>query len=156
MKGLSLKGLDKAAVLAALYNASHPLGMGFLQYDPEPMTIAEAEEILKDQSYFDYLKGRVMKFDLSQDPLCIRLYDRDNGSGAAETALTYLRETGRVRGGAIKAAHLRGLEDGIGGARRLSGTRTTTEMRGGFAVIQLGCEDVAEELTAAIDKAGEA
>lgn len=29
---VSIKGLGKAKVLAALYNASHPQGMGFLQY----------------------------------------------------------------------------------------------------------------------------
>jgi hypothetical protein len=34
---IDLKGLNKAAVLAALYNASKPQGMGFLQYDPTPM-----------------------------------------------------------------------------------------------------------------------
>lgn len=27
---ISIEGLDKAAVLAALYNASHPQGLGFV------------------------------------------------------------------------------------------------------------------------------
>ena len=34
---ISLVGLSKAAVLAALYNASKPQGMGFLQFNPKPM-----------------------------------------------------------------------------------------------------------------------
>ena len=74
---------DKAQVLAALYNASRPIGLGFLQYDPTPMTVEEARELLKQTTYFDYLKGRVMKVDLSGDELETRLYDRDNGDGAA-------------------------------------------------------------------------
>ncbi len=79
---------DKAQVLAALYNASHPLGLGFLHYDPTPMTAEEARELLKQTTYFDYLKGRVMKVDLSGDELETWLYDRDNGDGAAASALS--------------------------------------------------------------------
>lgn len=32
---INIKGLNKAKVLAALYNASKPLGLGILQYDPK-------------------------------------------------------------------------------------------------------------------------
>ena len=78
---------DRAAVLAALYNASRPLGLGFLQYDPTPMTIEDARELLEFTTYFDYLKGRVMKVNLSGDTLDTWLYDRDNGEGAAAAAL---------------------------------------------------------------------
>lgn len=85
---MDIAKLDKAAVLAALYNNSRPLGMGILHYDPAPMTVKAAREILEGgQTYFDYLKGRVMKVDLSGDFLCTDLYDRDNGQGAAERAL---------------------------------------------------------------------
>ena len=55
---------------------------------PSDMTEQEAQDLLDDGgAYFDYLKGRVMKVDLSGDELCVRLYDRDNGQGAAERAL---------------------------------------------------------------------
>jgi len=85
---IDLKGRDKADVLAKLYNASRPLGMGFLHFDPKPMTTKEARTILDGgQTYFDYLKGRVMKVDLSKDTLDPWLYDRDNGQGAAERAI---------------------------------------------------------------------
>ena len=102
---LDVRGLDRAAVLAALYNGSRPLGMGIFHFNPEPMTPAEASEILESvrQSglaiqkkyggaapegiYFDYLKGRVMKIDLAEDLLRVDLYDRDNGPGAARRAL---------------------------------------------------------------------
>ena len=42
---ISLVGLDKAKILAALYNASRPLGMGFMQYDPAPMATEEARDL---------------------------------------------------------------------------------------------------------------
>ena len=87
---INLAGLDKAAVLAALYNASRPLGMGFLRYDPADMTVEEARELLKKYSYFDYLKGRVMKVDLLGDSFDPWLYDRDNGKGAAMRVISAL------------------------------------------------------------------
>ena len=90
------KGLNRGDVLAALYNTSQPLGMGFLQFDPVVMTRDEAELLIKvrdaDGCYFDYLKGRVMKVCL-KDPAQFdeRLYDRDNGPGAAERAIAKIR-----------------------------------------------------------------
>ncbi len=91
---VSTKGLSKAAVLAALYNASRPVGMGFFQFDPAPMTEEEAVELLenmKPSTYFDYLKGRVMKVDLKNDDGFEEwLYDRDTGAGAAQRAIDAL------------------------------------------------------------------
>lgn len=74
---------DKAEVLASLYNASRPLGLGALFLDSEPMSVDEARKLLKESTYFDYIKGRVMKIDLSGDEFDPWLYDRDNGEGAA-------------------------------------------------------------------------
>ena len=90
METISLEGIDKAAVLAALYNASRAQGMGFLHYAPEPMTVEQAAELLKTHTYFDYLQGRVMKIDLGRDELRTALYDRDNGHGAARRAIAHL------------------------------------------------------------------
>ena len=87
---IDIKGVSKAKVLAALYNASQPLGMGFLHAKSQPMLEREAEALLKEQTYFDYLHGRVMKVDLSKDELEERLYDRDNGCGAAYDAIKHL------------------------------------------------------------------
>lgn len=109
---MNISDLNKAAVLAALYNGAKPLGMGFLHYDPEPMTDVEAQTILDEyptvvledypaivpqhakEIYFDYLKGRVMKIDLAKDEVDTRLYNRDNGSNAAENIVDRLRLTG--------------------------------------------------------------
>lgn len=85
---ISLNGLNKAEVLAALYNASRPQGVGFFEYEAEPMTTEEAEVIFyESDGKFDYLKGRVMKVDLTGDEFNPVLYDRDNGAGAAQAAV---------------------------------------------------------------------
>jgi hypothetical protein len=91
---IDLTGLDKAEVLAALYNSARSQGLGRLHYDPEPMTRAQAAELLDgegESAYFDYLQGRAMKVDLGGEALDPRLCDRDNGEGAAERALAPLR-----------------------------------------------------------------
>jgi hypothetical protein len=84
---IELNGKNKAKVLASLYNNAKPQGLGLLQFDAKPMTEGEAEELLKQQTAFDYLKGRVMKVDLSGDSFNSWLYDRDNGEGSAERAV---------------------------------------------------------------------
>lgn len=90
MSNIALTGLNKADVLAALYNASKPQGKGLLQHTPAPMTQDEAMAKLEKTTYFDYLNGRVMKVDLSGDELDPWGYDRDNGQGAAERAIATL------------------------------------------------------------------
>lgn len=84
---INIKGMNKAEVLAKLFNASKAQGMGFLQQHGAEMTINEATEAIGNQTYFDYFRGRVMKVDLSGDELDPFLYDRDNGPGAAQAAL---------------------------------------------------------------------
>ena len=67
---ISLQGLDKALVLAALYNAAKPRGLSAAQYKPDhTMTIEEARNILKAQKSFDYFQGRALKVDLSREDL---------------------------------------------------------------------------------------
>lgn len=83
---MNIAALDKASVLMALYNNAKPLGMGYLHFTPEPMKREEAELLLKEQSRFDYLHGRVMKIKI-EDDLYTTLYNRDNGPNAAEEAL---------------------------------------------------------------------
>ena len=81
--------MNKAEVLAKLFNSSKQQGMGFLQTEgTTDMSVQSAQtHIDSGQTYFDYLNGRVMKVDLSGDELDPFLYDRDNGTGAAEAAL---------------------------------------------------------------------
>jgi hypothetical protein len=88
-------GMSRAECLSRLYNKAQCQGMGFLHFDPKPMTLKEAEEIIKYREdnkmgfYFDYLKGRVMKVDLRDGGIVsLVLYDRDNGPDAGVEALT--------------------------------------------------------------------
>lgn len=83
---------NQAAALAALYNASKAQGRGRIHFTPGDMPLQEAEDLLNTSRcpYFDYLKGRVMKVDLALGELDAGLYDRDNGEGAAEKALSHV------------------------------------------------------------------
>ena len=87
---IQIGNLHKGEVLAALYNASRPQGLGFLHYDPTPMTKDEADTIMCSTQNFDYLKGRVMEVNLSGNSFDPSLYDCDNGEGAAEKAVSTL------------------------------------------------------------------
>jgi hypothetical protein len=94
---ISIAGLDKAKVLAVLYNCAKSQGLGRLHYTPQNMTEDEARVLLEEQNddgqgaYFDYLKGRVMKVHICGDELDPRLYDRDNGEGAAAAAISSIK-----------------------------------------------------------------
>lgn len=91
---INIAGLDKAAVLASLYNASRQQGMGFMhQAGQKQMSIEDARKEIERRGkdlYFDYFNGRVMKIDLAADELEERLYDRDNGQGACFRAIEHL------------------------------------------------------------------
>jgi len=88
---IDISKFDKKDVLITLYHHAKPQGMGFLHYDDRGMRPDEAETLLKNQTYFDYLNGRVMKVDLSKDEFNPRLYDRDNGFGAAQRAINTIK-----------------------------------------------------------------
>lgn len=81
---INIRGIDKAKILKALYEGSAPMGMGVLKAKEEPITLEECRELLKTQGYFDYLHGRPLKVALDTNTFDPRLYDRDNGEGAAE------------------------------------------------------------------------
>lgn len=91
---IDIKDLNKAEVLKALYDGSRIQGMGFMQAVPEGTVTVEHCKMLLETTgypYFDYLYGRVMKVDLSKDEFDERLYDRDNGKGAAARIIDRLR-----------------------------------------------------------------
>lgn len=91
---INIAGLDRAAVLATLYNNSRQLGLGFLHARgalPMSNGQAAAELAANPHGYFDYLHGRVLKVDLSSETLDPCLYDRDNGQGAAARAVDQIR-----------------------------------------------------------------
>lgn len=93
---IDIKDLDKAEVLAELYNSSQVQGMGFLAAKPGEMTAEEARNLIADGAYFDYLYGKVMKVNLEGDSFDGRLYDRDLGEGAAQRAVDRVRARAAV------------------------------------------------------------
>ncbi|WP_155300683.1 hypothetical protein [Deinococcus kurensis] len=88
---IPLEGLDRAAVLAALYAGASPGGaqsMGWMQWSPGGLTLEQARELLARGTDFDYVSGRALKVDLGGAALDPWLYDREYGAGAARRALT--------------------------------------------------------------------
>ncbi len=88
---MNIAGFDKALLLVALYNVADSAGLVGSDYDPHHrMTIGEARRIIKRQGLnFDRVRGRVLKVCLDGDELDTYRYDRDNGCGRAEHAITY-------------------------------------------------------------------
>lgn len=152
---INLNGLDKAEVLAALYNGSRAQGMGFLQYNGEPMQAEEARELLERNTYFDYLKGRVMKIDLAGDTLDPWLYDRDNGHGAAERIINALRVTGDTNPEEAELSHKEGTRNAaIVMKEHLYDESYVADddKQGGMPTFYLGVGDLADELGPKLDE----
>jgi hypothetical protein len=87
---IDISKLDKAEVLVALYNNSKHQGMLGAAI---PLAKEEAVELLKEGTYFDYLRGRVLKVELKGDTFDPWLYDRDNGKGSAAQAIAPLAKS---------------------------------------------------------------
>ena len=152
---IDLKGLDKALVLAALYNGARPQGAGFFHYDPTPMSVETAAATLEQSTYFDYLNGRVMKVDLSGDELDPWGYDRDNGEGTARTIIDTLREDLEQdpNNPTIRNHHLSEAERQAQIMREL--VREDASAYEGDGVFHLGFDDIADELSPRIIAAQE-
>lgn len=98
MSTINIAGLDKAEVLLALYHRGQVQGLGALEagvglsYDKakEAVEQAAANPGWGEVIYFDYVLGRVIKTEIGLAELDPRLYDRDNGEGAAKAALAHL------------------------------------------------------------------
>ncbi len=101
MTTVDTTGIDRAELLAALYDRAQPQGLGFMHFNPQPMTKGEAQELIRaftrnhnpaePECYFDYLRGRVMKIDVMPDLLDPWGYDRDNGAGAVAEVVAGLQ-----------------------------------------------------------------
>jgi hypothetical protein len=154
MATIDLVGLDKAAVLAALYNAAKPQGMGFLHYDPKPMSVEEARDILVSGfTNFDYLKGRVMKVDLVGNQLGSSGYDRDNGEGRAKEVINSLRDTQDADNILIRAQHASATRASAKDLKGHLSDETKRSVEGGVFTMTLGLSDVAAILGPKIEEA---
>lgn len=91
---VDISGLSKARVLMALYSKSKVIGLGIFAdhaVRDVPLTIKHFQDIVAERLDFDYLYGRSMKIDISEDQFDERLYDRDHGEGIAQVAIDELR-----------------------------------------------------------------
>lgn len=97
---IDITGLDKAQVLLALWKGSHCQGMSFLGMLNEGggLTLEKAQEMVngRNQLYFDYVAGHVIKCDITNDQFDERLYDRDCGEGRAAEVISALRNNTEV------------------------------------------------------------
>jgi len=105
---IDIAGLERWEVVAALYDDARVAGMGSLvaaMAGDAPLTRMEAIALLivqdeEELGRLDYVKGRVIKTRIPKtlgghawlDP---RLYDRDNGVGAAARAIARVRSRTR-------------------------------------------------------------
>jgi len=101
---VDISGVDKAELLAALYNNARAMGMGHFQARAGDMTKEKAQEVIDGHGddtmrrfgrgkkfYFDYLFGRPLKVDLSGDAVKPWGYDRDWGKGALARIVSTLQ-----------------------------------------------------------------
>lgn len=157
---IDISGIDKAALLAALFNNSAPGGMGFLQagFGPTVMTVEDAREVIASGHHdpgapreglsYDYLFGRPLKSDIGGDTYDPWGYDRDNGGpGTAASIIEKLRTQGivtdpeteqRSRDVTMTRAH-----------QAMEMANTTTEY--GDSEIKLGGSDIGDVLERAVD-----
>ena len=89
---ICIKGLDKHAVIAALHNATSPVGLG-ARHATGPVTADDvrADYRGKVPDHIDYYRGRPLKVDVRGDEFDAWLFDRDAGGCAAERAIATLR-----------------------------------------------------------------
>lgn len=96
---IDISGINKAKLLAALYNAARPQGMGWLHAKEADMTEAEAASLIAAQrddgvAWFDYVHGRPLKIGFDGNTLLrADLYDRDapGGAGSVQRIVDSLR-----------------------------------------------------------------
>ncbi len=108
MNEIDVSDINPAELLAGLYNAVSPSGMGVLQAQSGDLAIEDATALLngsvqegdypgdrhrsKDEpAYFDYLHGRCLKIEINGKTLRVSLYDRDYGVGAAQRVVDSIR-----------------------------------------------------------------
>lgn len=98
---MNIAGLDKAQVLAVLYNNAKytqewngtQLNFSLIGVTDLLMTPTEAQQLLHmGWKKFDCLYGRVMKIDLTYDEVNTSSYNQHNGPYVAEKAIESLRK----------------------------------------------------------------
>ena len=134
-------------------NASRPQGAGFIQYDPTPMTLDEARKLIDaGKTYFDYLKGRVMKVDLGGNDFDPSWYDRDNGKGAAQRAIDTLKASGDVNNRVIASTHKEATTvSAMSTKARLGDESAVKNDTGVVRSLEIGLNDLADHIAPKVE-----
>ncbi|PIN81860.1 hypothetical protein COV11_00995 [Candidatus Woesearchaeota archaeon CG10_big_fil_rev_8_21_14_0_10_30_7] len=145
MSEINISDLNKADVLAVLYNASKPMGLGFMHYDTTPMNREQAQKLLDTgHTEFDYLKGRPMKVVIAGDHMNSEMYDSYHGEGALQKAIESLRSTGQSYNDQVKQTHIAGTKKSIeqltGSGQLFEPTRVSTHSN--MKIYELGMADM--------------
>lgn len=93
---------DKYEVLAALYNASTPVGMGFMHYDPTPWDKDIAKLYFDEYgkpdedgvSHFKWILGRPVNCHFYDGKVCVEGYNQDNEEGLGQRAISTVSDIG--------------------------------------------------------------
>lgn len=93
---INITGIDRADLIAALYNGTKALGLGVLYDQPGGMTSDDVKGLIGDMLDgdldFDYFKGRPLKVRIVGDEILgVWLYDRDAGEGQCAKIVAELK-----------------------------------------------------------------
>ena len=162
-ESVDITGLDKAAVLAALFNASAPQGFGFLQAGngPQVMSLEDAQAMIDSapapefpgmtderELEYDYVLGRPIKVRLGGNEFNPWGFDRDNGGpGSAQQVIDRLRATSQVD--TPESAETRESLTHVKAHEAMEMANTPTTFDGN--VFHLGGDDAGAALEQAID-----
>ncbi len=90
---VDISGIDKKELLQALYTHAEPKGYGWYHYiSDHVLPDEERESILAKGDRIDYLHGRGMKIDISDDSVDTSVYNEYNGERSAEMIIASLRK----------------------------------------------------------------
>jgi len=78
---INITGIDLVKFVKKVYELSNPQGLGFLHYNPQPLTDEEAEKYIfkKDNScivMMDYVKGRSCKMNVFKNGDIFEISDK--------------------------------------------------------------------------------
>lgn len=113
MAKVSFENLEKAKVLAALYNGAKPSSTDIASYDPNPMSVSEAKQLTFNRNNFDYIKGRILLIIFVGNTFNSKLYNKHNGVDSAEKIIESLKETGDANNPLISNLHKKNVDSAI-------------------------------------------
>lgn len=146
--------MNKAEVFAALYNAAKPKGAGFINYDPRSITPEEAVEITKGDFdiSFQYVKGRVMKINLSGDEFDPSGYDSENGSDTSQYVIDALINTGDTYPEEIERLHLENTRNSAMATQDRLYDKPEVKNNGDVMIVKMTLSNLSDYIQPNLDK----